>query len=271
MISVYTKTKKFAGGMNAGENMKSAALLQAGDYYFKADCKNATDELTITPIDLNTAPTLTAGKTYTGTMNAKDYLVYKYTNKNSVQMNLKTQTTKGFEAKMGIDDASPATELDGGLEDTKNVSRYYIKGGTNYVLYTQVKAGAYSFKATVKPFKETAKETVTKTNDDYKHAAKLKLGKTYYGAIHFLTDTSDFYKFTIKKKKKVTLTVKADTANVWMSTKKGVQKNDPFDVIYMSSRKVKTKKKKYTLKAGTYYLEMRSGEGDDYKYMYKLK
>ena len=270
-ISVYKDAKDQMSYSINGMNAKSAAILPAGVYYFSSYTNAKTDEVTIQTTDLNTLPTLKTGKTYKGTMNAKDYKVFKYTNKKSVQMTLKSSTKKSLKALMGINDNSLDTDLDGQLDATKNVSRYYIKGGTNYIIYTQAKAGAYAFKATAKPFAETAKETTTKNNDTYQNASALKLGKTYKGAVHFKTDVYDYYKFTLKKKKKVTVSVKSDVVNARLYTKKGVKKNSSFKFFDSDSKKVKTVKKTYTLKAGTYYLELSGGEGYDYKYNLKVK
>jgi hypothetical protein len=271
MISVYHKTNRDGSDAITGVNMKSAAILPAGHYYFESLANVKTDELTISTTALNTLPTLQLGKTYKGTIGAKDYLVYKYTGKSSKAMTLKSTTSKKLKAVMGINDNSLDTELDNSLDPTSQVSRYFIKGGTNYIVYTQAKAGAYSFKATAKGFKETAKETTTKNNDTYQNATALKLGKTYNGAVHFLTDVSDYYKLTLKKKQKVTVSVKSDVGNVKLYTKKGVKTNNIAKNMSFEAKKPVTKKKSYTLKAGTYYLEVSSGEGYDYTYALKVK
>lgn len=251
--------------LGGGDGIRAYVFLPAGNYYVNTDTELQSDSLTISATALNTLPVLKSGKTYKGTLNDRGFLVYRYKNKRSTHMTLTSQTKKSLKPALSVSDGDPDTQNDGAVEVPSKYTNYYIKGGTNYVIYTQEKAGAYSLKATAKAFKETAKETVKHNNDSYKTASSLKLSKNYYGAVHEEMDPDDYYKLTLKKKKKVTISLKAKHGNYIFYTKKGAKSGKAYKGLEYVN-----KTKKVTLKPGTYYVDVQA-QGSGSTYCLKVK
>ena len=126
-------------------------------------------------------------------------------------MTLKSSTKKSLKALMGINDNSLDTDLNGQLDATKNVSRYYIKGGTNYIIYIRRKLVLILqrplYKASIS---QRLQKTTTKIMIHVRNTSALKLSKTYKGAVHFKTDVCSYIENYTKEKRKLTVSVGSD-------------------------------------------------------------
>ena len=156
----------------------------------------------------------------------------------------------------------------------------YLKKGTYYL---SVSKGITTFKYTTK--KATLGKNTTK-----KKAKTVKLGKTIKTKIYAANKnkSTQYYKFTLKKAKKISVTADASKISNMGTLNINIYKKKANKAPYMSGNICEKKgkveftgeaknsiegmflnKKSVKLPAGTYYMEVQSTEGGDVSFMIK--
>lgn len=154
--------------------------------------------------DLKKAKTISLDKNYTGKLSFSNYeQAFKVKLKKNGNLKVSVQTYKSRSWYVEVLN-SKGKQLDDYYTQTKNgteTNEIGLKKGTYYIVISGNKDKRYKVKAKFKASEYYEREN----NNTVKTANSIKIGKNYYGALQEFTD-KDYLKFTVKKKRKVTVT-----------------------------------------------------------------
>ncbi|MFJ7747909.1 hypothetical protein [Peribacillus sp. NPDC097295] len=215
--------------------------------------------------DLKKAKTISFNKYYTGKLTVTNYeQAFKVKLKKSGNLKVSVKTYKSRSWFVEVLD-SKGKRLDDYYTQNKDgteTNDIGLKKGTYYIVISGNKEKPYKVKATFKASEYYERES----NNIVKTANSIKVGKNYYGALQKFTD-HDYMKFSVKKKRKVTITYNntpKEQRDISIVNAKGKE----YKKIYTDYdvKKPSTSSFSVSLPKGNYYVLVRYGSG-----AYKIK
>lgn len=215
--------------------------------------------------DLKKAKTISLDKNYTGKLTVSNYeQAFKVKLKKSGNLKVSVKTYKSRSWFVEVLD-SKGKRLDDYYTQTKDgteTNEIGLKKGTYYIVISGNTNKSYKIKAKFKASEYYERES----NNTVKTANSIKIGKNYYGALQEFTD-HDYMKFSIKKKRKVTISYN-NTPKEQRDISIVNAKGKVYKKIYTdyNVKKPSTSSFSVSLPKGSYYVLVRYGSG-----AYKIK